>query len=86
MSSQSRMKNGIDGLMENGTHALHGNPTMTGGLITKRTLPQLASIGIKQHHRGSLEEARGAPTGLNVLKGLFRLLVGDTNGIDIEIV
>ncbi|GFT40753.1 hypothetical protein TNCV_4042431 [Trichonephila clavipes] len=23
-------KNGIDGLIQNGTHALHGNPTMTG--------------------------------------------------------
>ncbi|GFV17372.1 putative RNA-directed DNA polymerase from transposon X-element [Trichonephila clavipes] len=35
------MKNGVDGLMQNGTHALHGNPTMTGGLITKRTLPDI---------------------------------------------
>ncbi|GFX93233.1 hypothetical protein TNCV_4761121 [Trichonephila clavipes] len=42
----SRMKNGVNGLMENGTHALHGNPTMTGGLIAKRTLSQFTSIGI----------------------------------------
>ncbi|GFX89954.1 hypothetical protein TNCV_886521, partial [Trichonephila clavipes] len=42
----SRMKNGVNGLMENGTHALHGNPTMTGGLIAKRRLSQFMSIGI----------------------------------------
>ncbi|GFU03499.1 hypothetical protein TNCV_2257231 [Trichonephila clavipes] len=82
--NQSRVKNGIDVLMQNGTHALHGNPAMTCGLITKRTLPQLASIGIQQHHRGSLEWARGDPTGLNVLKCLFKMLVGEANGTDIE--
>ncbi|GFU12284.1 hypothetical protein TNCV_4664511 [Trichonephila clavipes] len=36
----SRMKNEVNGLMENDTHALYGNPTMTGGLIAKRTLSQ----------------------------------------------
>ncbi|GFY28334.1 hypothetical protein TNCV_4396661 [Trichonephila clavipes] len=40
----SRVKNGIGGLMQNSTHALHCNPTMTHCLITKRTLPQLTSI------------------------------------------
>ncbi|GFS68975.1 hypothetical protein TNCV_4569961 [Trichonephila clavipes] len=37
--NQSRVKNGIDGLMQNSTYALCCNPTMTYGLITKRTLP-----------------------------------------------
>ncbi|GFT36467.1 hypothetical protein TNCV_2990971 [Trichonephila clavipes] len=40
----SRMKNEVNGLMKNGTHTLHGNPTMTGGLIAKRTLSQFTSI------------------------------------------
>ncbi|GFS93427.1 hypothetical protein TNCV_2628111 [Trichonephila clavipes] len=44
--NQSRVKNGIDGLMQNSSHALHCSPTMTYGLITKRTLTQLTSIRI----------------------------------------
>ncbi|GFX32282.1 hypothetical protein TNCV_1324831 [Trichonephila clavipes] len=42
--NQSRVKNGIDGLMQYSTQALHCNPTITCGLITKRTLTQLTSI------------------------------------------
>ncbi|GFU15833.1 uncharacterized protein TNCV_2367831 [Trichonephila clavipes] len=42
--NQSRVKNGIDGLMQNSTHTLHCNPKMTYGLITKRALTLLTSI------------------------------------------
>ncbi|GFV19574.1 hypothetical protein TNCV_478061 [Trichonephila clavipes] len=37
------MKNEVNGLMKKDTQALHGNPTMTGGLIAKRTLSQFTS-------------------------------------------
>ncbi|GFX10902.1 hypothetical protein TNCV_3196631 [Trichonephila clavipes] len=39
LSDRSRVKNGMDGELENGTHALHGNPKMTLRLIQKGHSP-----------------------------------------------
>ncbi|GFT78747.1 hypothetical protein TNCV_1805401 [Trichonephila clavipes] len=66
----SSVKNGIDGLVENGTHALHGNPTMTLRLVAKWTFSQLSLI--QEHDRGLFERTQGAPTHLN----LFKFLLG----------
>ncbi|GFU35565.1 hypothetical protein TNCV_4875731 [Trichonephila clavipes] len=48
-SDRSRVKNGIDGVVENGTHALHGNPKMTLRLIAKGTFSHV--LWIQEHDR-----------------------------------
>ncbi|GFU02134.1 hypothetical protein TNCV_533421 [Trichonephila clavipes] len=61
-----RAKNGMDGVVENGTHTLHGNPTMTLCLIAKGTFSHV--LWIQEHDQDSFERTRRAPTRLNVFK------------------
>ncbi|GFU48698.1 hypothetical protein TNCV_4752071 [Trichonephila clavipes] len=73
----SRGKNGIDGLVENRTQALNGNPTMTLRLVAKWTFSQISLI--QEHDRGPFEKILEAPTRLNFFKFVLGTLIGHTN-------
>ncbi|GFU91713.1 hypothetical protein TNCV_286281 [Trichonephila clavipes] len=73
----------MDGVVENGTHALQGNPTMTLCLIAKGTFSHL--LWIQEHDRDPFERTRGASTHLNVFKCFLETLIRPTNGTDIEV-
>ncbi|GFV29553.1 hypothetical protein TNCV_4490071 [Trichonephila clavipes] len=79
----SRVKNGIHGVVKNGKHALHGNPTMALHLIAKGTFSHFSWI--QEHDRDPFERTRGAPTRLNVFKFVLGALIGHTNGTNIEV-
>ncbi|GFU91688.1 hypothetical protein TNCV_2454581 [Trichonephila clavipes] len=72
----------MDGVVENGTHTLKGNPTMTLCLIAKGTFSHL--LWIQEHDRDPFERTRGAPTRLNVFKCVLGTWIRPTNGTDIE--
>ncbi|GFU20794.1 hypothetical protein TNCV_4823381 [Trichonephila clavipes] len=55
VSSRMRVKNGMDGVVENGTHALHGNPTMTLHLIAKETFSHV--LWMQEHDRDPFERS-----------------------------
>ncbi|GFW87271.1 hypothetical protein TNCV_4313941 [Trichonephila clavipes] len=78
-----RVKNGMDGVVEIGTHALHGNPTITLRLIAKATFSHV--LWIEEHDRDPFERIRGAPTRLNVFKCVLGTWIRHTNGTDIEV-
>ncbi|GFW69009.1 hypothetical protein TNCV_2919071 [Trichonephila clavipes] len=82
-SDRSRVKNGMYGVVENGTHVLHGNPTMTLCLIAKGTFSHV--LWVQEHDRDPFEKTRGAPTCLNVFKCVLGTWISHTNGTDIEV-
>ncbi|GFX33228.1 hypothetical protein TNCV_2353971 [Trichonephila clavipes] len=53
VSNRMRVKNGMDGVVENGTHDLHGNPTMTLRLIAKGTFSHV--LWMQEHDRDPFE-------------------------------
>ncbi|GFS84905.1 hypothetical protein TNCV_528501 [Trichonephila clavipes] len=73
----------MDGVVENGTHALHGNPTMALRLIAKGIFSHV--LWIQEHDRDRFERSRGGPTHLNVFKCVLGTWIRQTNGTNIEV-